>query len=400
MALKILVKAPNWVGDCILATPAIAFLRSQFPDAAILIMARPMLCSLFEHNPNASGTIPFDDKKIDPEILAGVKASKFDAVVILPNSIRSAWYAKKLGIPVRVGYRRNWRRLLLTHGVDYDPFEWRTPVEVKRSSLSIQRGPFTKWPVGRPPRHMVQYYMNVAETTVRALGNSEAKAPACVSRGVPNLVLPLDPEARTRIGELINTHQLNNRRLVGICPAATGGTAKCWPNELQAELIKMIAQNYPETAFISTAIPPEAEAAENLQRLMGDIPLYRLGEETQDLHGMIALIDRLKLYVTNDSGSMHIAAARQVPIVAAFGPTDWNVTCPWSGLSEIVRMQTECAPCLHKICPIDHRCMKGVTVDMMYEACVRMLERKSTGDTGRFQWGTDTGVFNRKKIGL
>ena len=243
---------------------------------------------------------------------------------------------------------------------------------------------------------MVQYYMNIAQATARALGKTEAKAPLCNSRGTPNLVLPLDPNARSHVGDLLAQHNLTGRKLVGIGPAAAGGTAKCWPNDKQAELVKMLANKYPELAFISTAIVPEAESAEQLQAAIGnDVPLYRLGEQV-DLHGMVALIDRMKLYVCNDSGSMHIAAARQVPIVAAFGPTDWNVTFPWTHVAEIVRVNTDCSPCLHKECPIDHRCMENISVEMMFEACDRMLNRHSSGDTGQFQWGTDSGVFNQK----
>jgi len=396
MSTKILVKAPNWVGDCILATPAIAFLRAQFPEAAIIVAAKPHLCSIFENNPSASGTIPVDDTP-DKETIGGLIQSKFDAICLLPNSIRAAWFAKRLGIPIRVGYSRNWRGILLTHGLPYDPFEWRTPVLEKRSSRSIVRNKSTQWPAERPPHHMVRYYMNLAEATAKALGKEDARMPLCNSRGVPNLILPIAPEGRKQVEQLLIDHHLTERRLIGICPAAVGGTAKCWPNEQQAALVRQLAGEYPDAAFVSTAIKPEAAAAEQLERAMDFVPLYRLGESL-DLPGIIALIDRLSLYVTNDSGSMHIAAARQVPIVGVFGPTDWNVTYPWTKLAEIVRVSTPCAPCLNRICPIDHRCMTKISVETVYDSARRMLNRESTGETGRFLFSLDSEAGAKTRI--
>ncbi len=390
---KILIKAPNWVGDCILATPAIAFLRAQFPDSGIIIAAKPFLCPIFDYNPNATGTIPYDEKEKDQEIYEGIKNSNFDACCILPNSVSAAWFAKRAGIPVRVGYKRNLRNLLLTHGIKYDPFEWRTPVTERQSSKSLVRTKATKWPKERPPRHMVQYYMNLAEETARALGREDASAPLCNSRGIPNLILPIDPRARKRIEDILKENGLEERKLIGVCPAATGGSAKCWPNDKQAELIKRLAARYPDYAFVSTAITPEAAAAEKLQELLGDIQLYRLGEGL-DVPGIVSLIDNLSLYITNDSGSMHIAAARQVPLVCVFGPTDWNVTYPWTKLAEIVRYPTPCAPCLNKECPIDHRCMNNVSVDAVFVACEKLLSRERTGDTGRYLLSLDSHAFS------
>jgi len=366
---KILVRAPNWVGDSIMCTPAIAFLRGAFPSAGIIVMGRRHLGDIFGGNPHVSGFVAADDRQLDAETREGIIASRFDAVALMPNSFRSAWVARRLGIPKRIGYSRNGRRLLLTHPIPYDPYEWQTPAAKPLGNRALRPIPASKpGPWNRPPKHMVHYYMRIAERTAEALG-SDARA-GTLARGSVPLVLPVDPEARKQIDALLAGCGLEGRRLLGVAMASANSPAKRWPPQRFAEACDRLAEEM-DAEVVSLAYDREAAEAEAVARLMKR-PLRRIGEKIT-LAGLVALVDRLDLLVTHDSGAMHIAAARETPTVAVFGPTDWNVTYPWSRRAEVVRVSPECAPCLLDKCPIDHRCMNAVTAEVVVAAARRLL---------------------------
>ncbi|MCX7719469.1 MAG: glycosyltransferase family 9 protein [Candidatus Sumerlaeaceae bacterium] len=366
---RILVRAPNWVGDSIMSTPAIAFLRGAFPSAGIIVMGRRHLSDIFRGNPHVSGFVAADDRQMDAETRAGIIASKFDAVALMPNSFRSAWVARRLGIPRRIGYSRNGRRLLLTHPIPFDPYEWQTPAVKPLGNRALKPIPASRpGPWNRPPKHMVHYYMRIAERTAEALG-SDARAGSLPRASMP-LVLPVDPEARKEVDTLLVEAGLQGCRLLGVAMASANSPAKRWPAERFAEACDRLADEM-GAAVVSLAYEREAAEAAAVARMMRH-PLHRIGEKIT-LAGLIALVDRLDLLITHDSGAMHIAAARETPTVAVFGPTDWNVTYPWSRRAEVVRVSPECAPCILDHCPIDHRCMTNVTAELVVDAARRLL---------------------------
>lgn len=371
---KILVMAPSWVGDTIMATPAIALLRITFPDAGIIVLGRDYIGGVLKANPHISGFIPLASKTPDAETMAGLVACNFDAAAIMPNSLRSAWLVRRIGVPRRAGYSRHARRLLLTDPIPFDAYEWQTPVEKVIGRRAIAKPGVSKpGPWNKPPRHMVHYYLRVAARTAAALG-VQVDIPAGTP-GTPPLVVPVTSEARLKVDALLAEHGLNDRVLVGIAPGAANGAAKLWPPRNFAAVADRLAADF-DASIISLGGPREASVTDELAAGM-KAPVHRLGE-LLDLEGAIALIDRLSTAVVVDSGAMHIAAARGTPVVGIFGPTDWNVTGPWTRDGVVARASPECAPCLLKHCPIDHRCMTSLTVETVTQAAAEMLARRAS----------------------
>lgn len=361
--LKILIKAPNWVGDCVMATPAFGVLRQSFPDAQIDVLARPSVAAVLSGNPDLTEIYAADDRKLDRQIYLKLASVNYDAAVIFPNSFGSAWIPWMLHIPKRIGYARSGRSLLLTDRVKYvqREFQTATPCPLTRRSLTPERSR------GAKPRHMVEYYAELAWAAAEALG---CKKPSRDLR----MKLEPGPEAVARVDALLERDELKNAVLVGINPGAAYGDAKRWPLDRLAQAADVLAHR-PEVRIISTGSKFEIALNAQLQEAT-PTRIFRLGEEL-DLRGLIALMDRLHLLITNDSGAMHIAAARQTPIVAVFGPTDWVVTAPYKCRSRIVRNSPRCAPCFLRKCPVEHECMNDITAEMVIDASEQMLDAAS-----------------------
>lgn len=359
---RILVKMPNWVGDCVMATPALALLKSALPHAQIDLLVRPSVAGILEDNPHKAQLIVANDREMPPEVLAGLKEAGYAAVVLLTNSLRSAWMAARIGAKIRVGFNREGRGLLLTHKIPFQPLEWQTPTEAPLSRRSIKGIPKPGW-----PRHMVEYYLELARTTITALEPSHS-----LDSGLDfHLALPLQRSSEEKIARLLRENAIQKNVLIGINPGAAHGPAKRWPPELLGRAIEML--NRPDWAFVSTAGPGERELNDAVEDVAG-FPLHRLGEVTT-LRELPALISRLGVLITNDSGPMHIAAARNVPTVAIFGPTDPPSTYPWQAPHTIVRNPVPCSPCFLETCPIHHPCMRGISSFQVAEATLSLLQK-------------------------
>lgn len=354
---------PNWVGDCVMATPAIKLLRAGFPGAHIAALCRPSLAGILQTNPDLNEIIPLDERKLSPADSARIRAQKFDICILLTNSLRAAWVAWKLGCKKRIGFARNYRSFLLTHPVPFDITEWQSSTPKPLSKKS-----HTKPPQPGFPRHMVMYYLRLAETALKAFDPGVNITELDLDY---SLQLPLAPEAKQDIKNLLAKHNLQNKVLIGINPGAAHGAAKRWPPERLSHLIEGL--NRPDWAFVSTASKFESHLNDEIQKDC-NVPLYRLGEETS-LAQLPALIDKLAILVTNDSGPMHIAAARKIPIIAFFGPTDSASTSPWQSIHLICEHPVPCSPCFLRECPIDHPCMKNIENYSVAESLLKLLRQ-------------------------
>ncbi len=370
----ILVKAPNWVGDCIMATPALEFLRSAFPDARIDVLARPSVAGVLEGNPHISNLIAADERKLAPELSRQLRNARYDAIALFTNSFGSALLAIKLWIPKRIGFSRGGRALLLTHRLHYRGLEWQTPTLKPLSSKSIPGPHPTKDEPG--PKHMVHYYLRIAHETALALGGrvySREPGPA------PRLQLNVSSDASEKVSQLLERDDLTDKQLVGINPGAAYGGAKRWSPARLAQVADELASE--GAVIVSTASRFETALTDEVQAA-AKTRIYRLGEELS-LRELSALLGKLNLLITNDSGPMHMAAALDVPTVAIFGPTDWNVTFPWQRLATVVRESPECAPCFLRECPIDHRCMERITAQQVIAAAKELLRRATPHSSER-----------------
>jgi heptosyltransferase-2 len=160
--------------------------------------------------------------------------------------------------------------------------------------------------------------------------------------------------------------------VIGINPGAAFGSAKRWYPERFAEVARQLAQ-LRNAKIVIFGGPGETDiAAEIEQQLCGNC--LNLAGKTS-VRGLMALIRNCNLFITNDSGPMHIAAAFGVPLVAIFGSTDHATTAPYTERAVLVRKDIECAPCKLRECPTDHRCMTAVSADDVVQASLCLLEK-------------------------
>ena len=317
MTARIVVRAPNWLGDVVLSLGAVRDVRRNFPHSRLDVLVKPGLAALYQAVPEVDGTIEARDTATDTRTL---REGHHDVAVILPNSFGTAWAAFRAGIPERWGYARDGRSPLLTRAVPVSPL-------VKGVS-------------------QVFYYRAML-----------AGAGLRVSAS-PDTALACPPEWRERGHAL-----LGDGRWIAVSPGAAFGTAKRWLPERFAEAATRLARAR-EARVVIVGAASERAVGEQVMAGLG-VPGRLLAGETSlpELVGVLATAD---LLLTNDSGPMHVAAALGVPLVAIFGPTDPRETSPVRGA--VVRHPVECSPCLLRECPIDHRCMRGVDVDRVVAA--------------------------------
>jgi len=343
---RIFVKSVNWVGDAVLVTPALRALRRAFPRAHITLLARPWVADVFEANPDIDRLWTAEESKSFRrfrEIAARMRREAFDLGIALPNSFGSALLMAMGRVKRRVGYRRDGRGFLLTDAVAVTP-----------EILKV---------------HQVDYYLHL----LRGICDVDAQP--------RELVVPAAPDADLHVRRVLrdagvgeDNRSEGGRPLVGLSPGATFGSAKRWLPERFAAVADYVAQKYAAQVVIAGS-KGESAVAKDVARRAKSRVVVLCG--LFPLRGVIALCDHLRLLVTNDSGNMHIAAARGVPIVAIFGSTDWVTTAPYHPRAIIVRRATPCAPCLLRHCPpeLEHACMESVTVEDVIEAVDKQMER-------------------------
>jgi len=339
-ARRILVRAVNWVGDAVMTTPAIGAVRERFPQAEITLLANPLVSQLFSPHPWVDRLITFDRNGAHRgftgrfRLAAQLRKEAFDAAIILPNSFDSALIPWLAGIPVRLGKSSDGRGLLLTGC--YRPDE-RTPI-----------------------CHEVEYYLGL-------LGHfgitGQAAAP----------FLSTTPAEDGEAAALLDRHGIRaDDFLLGINPGAAFGSAKRWYPDRFADVARQLSR-LKKARVVIFGGPGETDIAAEIEQHLGGVCLNLAGTTT--VRGLMALIRKCSLFITNDSGPMHVAAAFGVPLVAIFGSTDHATTSPYTERAVVVRKDIECAPCKLRECPTDHRCMKAVTADDVVSAAEQLLEK-------------------------
>ena len=340
---RILVRAPNWIGDAVMCEPALRGLRALFPKAEITLLAKPAITELFIAYPGVDRLLVYNDRGVHAGLsgkwtLAGqLRRHRFDLAVLFQNAFEAALLAWLAGIRRRYGYVTDGRALLLTD------------------------------PVARPDRatlvHQVHYYWDL----LKPLGVSGAPA-------VPSLAVSVD-ETRAMNVRLAEAGVGQDDLIVGVNPGSTYGGAKRWLPERYAEAAQRVCGRIEQQGRPVSVVILGAKGEEELGRSVAarlTAPSVVLSGQT-NIRELMAATQRCTLLLTNDTGPMHIAAAFGVPVVAVFGPTDWKTTAPYGQEQGIVRQPVDCAPCLLRECPIDHRCMTGVTVDMVFQAAEKLL---------------------------
>ncbi len=331
---SILVRAPNWLGDAVMCLPALRALRASCPRARLTVVARPWVAGLFRREPAADAVL------IAPPALAWWRLRKdgFDTAVLFTNSFATAAAARLAGIPRRIGYNRDDRGPLLT-----------APIAVPKP--------------GEIPVHQRFYYLEL----IRRAGFID-----CLPKAEPVL---LAGAAEARCTGLERFRKMGCAGpVVGISPGAQNSRAKQWPPERFFTAGQRIAEALQGSValFGSAAEHPLCQSLAAAFRQAGRLVLNLAGETT--LEEFLEMAAACRVFLTNDSGAMHAAAALGVPTVAVFGPTEFDSTAPAGPVWRIVREQVECSPCMLRDCPIDHRCMLRVDPERVAQTALELAQ--------------------------
>jgi heptosyltransferase-2 len=318
---RILVRATNWVGDAVMTLPALEALAGLCPQADLTVLAKPWVAPVYEAAPCRPGVMILDAKGAHLGLggrlrLAGdLRSMDFDWAVLLQNAFEAGFIAWLARVPVRLGYASDGRGPLLTHRVA------RTPA-VRRV-------------------HETSYYLHMLHGA-----NLLPQAPP--SEGVqPRLALRAEHERWA--DEFLAEQGLADAPLLGLAPGAAYGPAKCWPAERFAGAARELMEEGMAAVLLFGSASEAAATALVARDLHGATVLDLAGRT--DLGQALALLKRLNLFITNDSGLMHAAAALGVPTVAVFGSTNPVTTSPLGPKVALVRREVECSPCLKPECP-------------------------------------------------
>ncbi len=335
---RILVRAANWVGDAVMTTPVLRAIRRHSPKARITVLAKPWVVPVYEHNPHIDDVMIYQDKgrhRMGTGTLTlafDIRARDFDFAILLQNAFEAALIAFLARIPRRAGYNTDGRSLLLNPAV-------RLSSELKK-------------------KHVINYYLGL----LHGLG---------IADDGPEMELFLAEKDLDFARSLLKKQGIDTSApVIGINPGAAGGTAKRWFPDRYADLARKIGSLSPNPVLIFGS-PGDEALGETVNRLSGSACINLAGKTT--LGQAFALLKACDLFITNDSGLMHAAAALDVRQVAIIGSTDHVATAPFSDKSRLVRVPVPCSPCLKPECPTDHECMDLIHVDMVLDQCSSLL---------------------------
>ena len=356
---RILVRAPNWLGDMIMALPAIRLVRRAEPEAHLAVAAPEGAAKLFSFAPDVDEIVPLPGAKglsglrrLSGDI-ARLEGARPDIALLLTNSFSSALAATRAGIRERWGYRRDARGRLLTRGV-------------RRQDAKPRSAHHSEYYVA-----LVRALGLAAETSADAAG-PEPHAPALAS-GSATPYLQATEEVRARADEELTAAGWDpSRPLIGLAPGAAYGRAKQYPPDLMATLIGGLgAAGWTPLLLGAREDEPTGRAIISALHTSGmNTHILDMIGKT-NLAMLVGLVDRCGAFVSNDSGAMHIAAALGTPVVAIFGSTDERATAP-IGPHVILHTDVWCRPCLLRECPIDHRCMRRIPPARAMEAVQKL----------------------------
>jgi heptosyltransferase-2 len=352
-----LVFAPNWLGDVVMALPAISDIRHSPTTTRLVVAARPSVAGLFSLVPGIDRVISLSGGgglsaiRALGEDVRTIREVGADIAILLPNSIHTAILAARAGIPERWGYARDLRRVLLTQAV----------------------------PRAKSRLHQAEYYRHL----VRALR---------IDPGPLQVPFNLPAELLQAARGLLTASGWNGSdRLVAMAPGAAYGAAKQWPPAYFARLAVQLADGQAATSVLLGSAA-DARVAHEIAQKVGKMspggPVADQGHSIINLAGrtslteMVGVMAHSRAVVSNDSGAMHVAAAVGVPVVAMFGPTENQATSPLMFASvdatrlvshAVLTSPTWCRPCMLRECPLDHACLTGISPDRVRDEVASRL---------------------------
>ncbi|MFO7665696.1 MAG: lipopolysaccharide heptosyltransferase II [Desulfobacterales bacterium] len=330
---NILIRATNWVGDAVMTLPALEAVRENFPESRITVLARPWVAPVFENHPAVNNILIYNShdglKKNISEffhVINLVRKNRFDLAVLFQNAFEAAFLAYLGRVRYRLGFDSDGRGFLLTH-------------RIKRTDdiLGV---------------HQVEYYLSILKSV-----GLEAKS--------RNPVLHISKKDSIKAEALLKINGINlNDFLLGLGPGAIFGNAKRWPVERFAKIGDWAAEKW-SAKIIIMGSKKEKEIGTSMTGLMRHKPVDFCGATS--LGEAMGIIGRCNLFVTNDSGLMHVAAALGVSTLAIFGSTDHVATGPRGIRTRIIKHDIDCSPCLKPECPTDFKCMLSIEPEEVWD---------------------------------
>lgn len=341
------MRAPNWVGDAVMAVPALRELRRVLPAAQITLVSRPGAADIFIDADFVDDVLVYDRTGLAS---TGNQARewrrrKFDLALLFQNAFEAATIAFLSGVSVRIGYDTERRSVLLTHPL-----------------------PSPSW---KDERHESFYYLHIVEEFARLVSDR-----TLTKTNGPRFDLHVSEDRKRQALRLLHEHGARiEAPLAVLCPGSINSLAKRWPAERYAILANRLFESGADVALIGS--PGELEVSQEVCKHAQRQPIVLTGKTT--VAEATAIISVADVLITNDTGPAHIGAALRTPTLVIFGPTNPLTTYPFSSSAEIIRRAPDCAPCMLRDCPIDHRCMTAVTPEDVFErASLLMSQREVT----------------------
>ena len=343
---RIVVRGTNRVGDAVMTIPALRELRRLFPAAHITLATRAWAEGLFADADFLDELEVHEGSGLRSVVqqVRQWRKGNFDLAVLLPNSLETALVASLARVPLRIGYATDGRQRLLTHPLSLP--EW------------------------RETRHEVFYYLNIVAQLEWLIKHEQTFLDT-----QPDGSLEVSDDRKTAARVFLRARGVREDKiLVALCPGSINSRAKRWPAERYAALgDRLIDELGAEVVLVGSS--GEADVSLAVSAGMRNRPVVLTGET--DLAELVAVLSLVDLLVTNDTGPAHIASALGRPTLVIFGPTNPLTTRPFSPFGEIVREPPDCAPCMLRDCPIDHRCMTAISPADVFARAQMLLKNRT-----------------------
>jgi heptosyltransferase II len=341
---NVIVRGPSWVGDAVMSVPAMRELRRVLPNAHLTLAARPGPADVF-----------LDADFIDDVLISegsGIAAvwsqarewrkRQFDLAVLLQNAFGAALTAYLGRVPMRIGYDTERRAFLLTNALGQ--------------------------PSWKNERHESFYYLNIITELDRQLNGTSS-----IGDVEPRFDLNVSEERKREASEMLRQQGARpGAPLALLCPGSINSRAKRWPAERYGELADRLTASGANVVLIGS--PAELQVSQDVCKHTQTQPIVLTGKTT--VAEATAIISMADVLITNDTGPAHIGAALNTPTLVIFGPTNPLTTYPLSPNAEIIRRPPDCAPCMLRDCPIDHRCMTAISPAEVFEQAALMIARQ------------------------
>jgi heptosyltransferase-2 len=348
---RVVVRGTNWVGDSVMTLPALRALRRVLPNAKITLVVRPGAKGIFSDVDFIDQLLIYDRRNAFSVIsqVREWRKRQFDLAVLFQNAFEAALIPFLAGVPIRLGYATESRQALLTHPLALP--DWRST------------------------RHEVFYYLYLVTALEQMLFSTSE-----ICESEPDASLRISDTRKAEAENLLRGFGVRDGEpVVALCPGSINSRAKRWSADSYATLADRLIESKRQVVLIGS--PNELDVSNEVTSRMQQHPIVLTGKTTLDqITSLLSLVD---LVVTNDTGPAHIAAALGRPTLVIFGPTNPLTTRPFAPEAEILRHPPDCAPCMLRDCPIDHRCMTAITVDEVFERSNALLKRASFAKTVR-----------------